>query len=141
MSRKITRGVARLVLGLQQKLYMGNLDAKRDWGHAQDYIEAMHLILQQPKADDYVIATGVTTSVRDFMVRAFAHAGVTIGFKGKGVDEIGFVEQVNNDAEDVMIKAGDEVICIDPRYFRPNEVDLLLGDPSKAKNILGWKPK
>ena len=141
VSRKITRGVARLVLGLQQKLYMGNLDAKRDWGHAQDYIEAMHLILQQPEADDYVIATGVTTSVRDFMVRAFAHAGVTIGFKGKGVSEIGFVEQVRNDAEDVVIKPGDEVVCIDPRYFRPTEVDLLLGDPSKAKKILGWEPK
>ena len=141
VSRKITRGVARLVLGLQQKLYMGNLDAKRDWGHAQDYIEAMHLILQQSKADDYVIATGVTTSVRDFMVRAFAHAGVTIGFKGKGAEEIGFVEQVSNDAEDVVIKPGDEVVCIDPRYFRPTEVDLLLGDPTKAKKILGWKPK
>jgi GDPmannose 4,6-dehydratase len=141
VSRKITRGVARLVLGLQKKLYMGNLDAKRDWGHAQDYIEAMHLILQQPKPDDYVIATGVTTSVRDFMVRAFAHAGVTIGFKGQGVNEIGFVEQVRNGAEDIMMKPGDEVICIDARYFRPTEVDLLLGDPSKAKKILGWNPK
>ncbi len=140
VSRKITRGVARLALGLQQKLYMGNLDSKRDWGHAQDYIEAMHLILQQPKADDYVIATGVTTSVREFMVRAFAHAGITIGFKGKGVQEVGFVEQVEQ-RDDYTIKAGDEVVCIDPRYFRPTEVDLLLGDPSKAKKILGWKPK
>jgi GDPmannose 4,6-dehydratase len=141
VSRKITRGVARLVLGLQQKLYMGNLDAKRDWGHAQDYIEAMHLILQQPKADDYVIATGVTTSVRDFMVRAFAYAGVTLGFKGKGVNEIGFVEELDGTVEDCTLKPGDEVVAIDPRYFRPTEVDLLLGDPSKAKKILGWKPK
>jgi GDPmannose 4,6-dehydratase len=141
VSRKITRGVARLVLGLQQKLYMGNLDAKRDWGHAADYIQAMHLILQQPKPDDYVIATGVTTSVRDFMVRAFARAGVTLGFKGKGVNEIGFVEQVNNGFADSVLKPGDEVVAIDPRYFRPTEVDLLMGDPSKAKKILGWKPK
>lgn len=141
VSRKITRGVARLVLGLQQKLYMGNLDAKRDWGHAKDYIEAMHLILQQPTADDYVIATGVTTSVRDFMVRAFAHAGVTLGFRGKGVDEVGFVEQVESGTEDCVLRPGDEVVCIDPRYFRPTEVDLLLGDSSKAKKILGWNPQ
>lgn len=141
VSRKITRGVSRLVLGLQQKLYMGNLDAKRDWGHAQDYVEAMHLILQQPRADDYVIATGVTTSVREFMVRAFARAGVTLGFKGHGVEEIGFVEQVDNTIEDGVLKAGDEVVAIDARYFRPTEVDLLLGDAAKAKKILGWTPK
>mgnify|MGYP001558508620 CR=1 FL=1 len=141
VSRKITRAVARLVLGLQQKLYMGNLDSKRDWGHARDYIEAMYLILQQPKPDDYVIATGVTTSVRDFMSGAFAHAGITLGFKGKGVDEIGFVEKVENTIEDCALKPGDEVVAIDPRYFRPTEVDLLLGDPTKSKTILGWKPK
>ena len=97
--------------------------------------------MRSREADDYVIATGVTTSVRDFMVRAFAHAGVTIGFKGTGINEVGFVEQVKNDAEDVVIKPGDEVVSIDPRYFRPTEVDLLLGDPTKAKKILGWKPK
>lgn len=138
VSRKITRGVARIALGLQQKIYMGNLDAKRDWGHAKDYVEAMYLILQQDKPDDYVIATGQTTSVRDFMTRAFKHAGITIAFKGKGVNEIGYVDSVEGDAH---VKPGDEVVLIDPRYFRPTEVDLLLGDPTKAKTQLGWKPK
>ena len=138
VSRKITRGVARIALGLQQKIYMGNLDAKRDWGHAKDYVEAMHLILQQDKPDDYVIATGETTSVRDFMTRAFKHAGITIVYKGKGVDEKGYVDAVEGDAH---VKPGEEVISIDPRYFRPTEVDLLLGDPTKAKTRLGWKPK
>jgi GDPmannose 4,6-dehydratase len=141
VSRKITRAVARLVLGLQQKLYMGNLDSKRDWGHARDYIEAMYLILQQPQAQDYVIATGATTSVREFLVRSFAHVGVGITFKGKGVHEIGIVDQVTNAVEDCVLKPGEEIIAIDPRYFRPTEVDLLLGDPTKAKTILGWKPK
>jgi GDPmannose 4,6-dehydratase len=141
VSRKITRAVARLVLGLQQKLYMGNIDAKRDWGHARDYIEAMYLILQQPKADDYVIATGVTTSVRDFMVRSFAHVGITLGFKGRGVNEVGFVEKVQPVVEECKLQPGDEVMAIDPRYFRPTEVDLLHGDPTKSKTILGWKPK
>ena len=139
VSRKITRAVARLVLGMQQKLYMGNLDARRDWGHAKDYIEAMYLILQQPNADDYVIATGVTTSVREFMVRAFDRAGVTLAFKGSGVNEIGYVESVNPKVEECALKAGDEIVAIDPRYFRPTEVDLLLGDPTKSKTILGWK--
>src|SRR5688572_15920214 len=141
VSRKITRAVARMVLGLQQKVYMGNIDAKRDWGHARDYIEAMYLILQQPKADDYVIATGTTTSVRDFMVRAFQHVGVTLAFKGKGVDEVGIVEKVEPVVEDCKLQPGDEVMAIDPRYFRPTEVDLLLGDPTKSKKILGWTPK
>jgi GDPmannose 4,6-dehydratase len=139
VSRKITRGVARIALGLQQKLYMGNLDAKRDWGHAKDYVEAMYLILQQPKPDDYVIATGETTRVRDFMVRSFKHAGINIRFEGKGVDETGVVDSVVN--PEVSVKAGDVVVQIDPRYFRPTEVDLLLGDPTKAKTTLGWKPK
>lgn len=141
VSRKITRAVARLVLGLQQKLYMGNLDSKRDWGHARDYIEAMHLILQQPAAQDYVIATGATTSVRDFLVRSFAHAGVILTFKGTGVKEVGIVDQVTNALEECVLKPGDEIVAIDPRYFRPTEVDLLLGDPTKAKTILGWNPK
>jgi GDPmannose 4,6-dehydratase len=141
VSRKITRAVARLYLGLQKKLYMGNLDSKRDWGHARDYIEAMHLILQQPKADDYVIATGVTTSVRDFLVRSFAHAGINIVFKGKGVQEVGIVDSVVASSDDCVLKPGDEIIAIDPRYFRPTEVDLLLGDPTKSKTILGWNPK
>ena len=140
VSRKITRAVARLVLGLQQKLYMGNLDSKRDWGHAKDYIEAMYLILQQPKPDDFVIATGVTTSVREFVVRAFRHAGVEIRFTGQGVDEVGIVDQIRSDVA-CELKPGDEALSIDSRYFRPTEVDLLQGDPSKANTILGWKPK
>jgi GDPmannose 4,6-dehydratase len=141
VSRKITRAVARMVLGLQQKVYMGNIDSKRDWGHARDYIEAMYLILQQPKPDDYVIATGETTSVREFLIRAFAHVGATLVFKGKGVDEVGIVDSVSDAFEGCCLKPGQEVIAIDPRYFRPTEVDLLLGDPTKSKTILGWKPK
>jgi GDPmannose 4,6-dehydratase len=141
VSRKITRAVARLVLGLQQKLYMGNLDAKRDWGHAKDYVEAMYLILQQPKPDDYVIATGVTTSVREFMLRCFKHVGITLNFKGTGVNEVGIVEKVDSTVEGCVLKAGDEIVAIDPRYFRPTEVDLLQGDPSKSKKILGWEPQ
>ncbi len=140
VSRKITRAVARLTLGLQKKLYMGNLDAKRDWGHARDYIEAMYLVLQQDRPDDYVIATGVTTSVRDFLVRAFQHAGITISFRGKGVDEKGFVEKIKT-AEPCPLKVGDEIVAIDPRYFRPTEVDLLHGDATKARTTLGWNPK
>jgi GDPmannose 4,6-dehydratase len=141
VSRKITRAVARMALGLQQKLYMGNIDAKRDWGHAKDYIEAMYLILQQEKADDYVIATGTTTSVRDFLIRSFQHVGITLAFKGKGVNEIGIVDAIKDAPEECILKPGDEVLAIDPRYFRPTEVDLLLGDPTKSKTILGWKPK
>jgi GDPmannose 4,6-dehydratase len=141
VSRKITRAVARIVLGLQSKLYMGNLDSIRDWGHAKDYIEAMYLILQQPKPDDFVIATGATTSVREFMVKSFAHAGVTLGFKGKGLDEVGFVEKVEDKVEGCVLKPGDEIVYIDPRYFRPTEVEFLQGDPSKSKTILGWKPR
>src|SRR6187401_1330782 len=141
VSRKITRAVARMVLGLQQKVYMGNIDSKRDWGHARDYIEAMYLILQQPKPDDYVIATGETTSVREFLIRAFAHVGAKLAFKGKGVDEVGIIESVSDVVDGCCLKPGQEVIAIDPRYFRPTEVDLLLGDPTKSKSILGWKPK
>ena len=142
VSRKITRAVARMVLGLQQKVYMGNLDSKRDWGHARDYIEAMYLILQQKTPDDYVIATGETTSVRDFMVRAFAHVGATLVFKGSGIKEVGIIDSVQDVVEGgSALQPGDEVVCIDPRYFRPTEVDLLLGDPTKSKEILGWKPK
>jgi GDPmannose 4,6-dehydratase len=141
VSRKVTRGVARIALGLQQKLFMGNLDARRDWGHAKDYVEAMHLILQQQVADDYVIATGSMTSVREFVVRAFRRAGITISFSGSGLKEVGVVEQVDTSIASGGVKPGDEVLAIDPRYFRPTEVDQLLGDPSKAINTLGWKPK
>jgi GDPmannose 4,6-dehydratase len=142
VSRKITRAVARMVLGLQQKVYMGNLDSKRDWGHARDYIEAMYLILQQKTAEDYVIATGETTSVREFMTRCFEHVGATLVFEGKGTKEVGIIDSVRDVVEGgSFLKPGDEVVAIDPRYFRPTEVDLLLGDPTKSKEKLGWKPK
>jgi GDPmannose 4,6-dehydratase len=130
VTRKITRAVAAIELGHQEKLYLGNLDAKRDWGHARDYVEGMWLILQQAKADDYVLATGETHAVREFVELAFAEVGRKIAWKGKGVDEIG-----------VDVKSGKTLVQIDPRYFRPTEVDLLLGDPSKAHRVLGWKHK
>lgn len=139
VSRKITRGVAKIALGLQDKLYMGNLDAKRDWGHARDYVEAMWLMLQQDKAEDYVIATGITTSVRDFIIMAFEEVGIKLEFLGEGINEKGYVASCNN--SDFKIEEGKEMICIDPRYFRPTEVDVLIGDPSKAKKQLGWQPK
>jgi GDPmannose 4,6-dehydratase len=138
VTRKITRGVARIAMGMQEKLYMCNLDARRDWGHAKDYVEAMWLILQQEKAEDYVIATGITTSVRDFIRMAFAEAGIELEFTGKGVDEKAIIKSV---APGVVVKPGQEVVAIDPRYFRPTEVDLLIGDPTKAQQQLGWKPK
>jgi GDPmannose 4,6-dehydratase len=138
VTRKITRGVAQLALGLQSCLYMGNIDAKRDWGHAKDYVEAMCLILQQDVAEDYVIATGITTSVRDFIKMAFEQVGVELEFKGKGVDEKGFVRSCTSDYN---FKTGQEVVKIDSRYFRPTEVDLLIGDPTKSQEKLGWKPK
>ncbi len=138
VTRKITRGVAKIALGLQDKIHMGNLDAKRDWGHAKDYVEAMWLILQQDKPDDYVIATGKTTSVREFIQIAFREAGIEIEFKGEGVKEKGYV--VSSTA-DHSIEIGKEVVAIDPRYFRPTEVELLIGDPSKANTQLGWQPK
>jgi GDPmannose 4,6-dehydratase len=139
VTRKITRGVAKIALGMQDKLFMGNLDAKRDWGHAKDYVEAMWLILQQDKAEDFVIATGITTPVRAFIKMAFAEAGIEIAFTGKGIDEKGVIKSV--DASLTAVKPGQEVVSIDPRYFRPTEVDLLIGDPTKAQTQLGWKPK
>lgn len=139
VTRKVTRGVSKIALGLQDALYMGNLDAKRDWGHAKDYIEAMWLILQQDVAEDYVIATGKTTSVRDFITMAFAEAGIELEFKGKGVDEVGYVVKCSN--PEYAIEVGKKVVEVDPRYFRPTEVDLLIGDPTKAQTKLGWKPK
>ena len=139
VTRKITRGVAQIALGMQDKIYLGNLDAKRDWGHAKDYVEAMWRILQQPEPEDYVIATGITTPVRDFVQMAFAEVGVTVEFKGEGVNEKGYV--VSSDYPDFKLEKGKEVVVVDPKYFRPTEVDLLIGDPSKAKNKLGWKPK
>lgn len=139
VTRKITRGAAKIGLGLQEKLYLGNLDARRDWGHAKDYVEAMYLILQQDVAEDYVIATGITTPVREFVRMAFAEIGIEIEFKGEGVDEKGFVTYCAH--PDFQLAVGAEVVSVDPKYFRPTEVDLLIGDPTKSQTKLGWKPK
>ncbi len=138
VTRKITRGVAQIALGLQDKLYMGNIDSQRDWGHAKDYVEAMWLILQQENPEDYVIATGVTTKVRDFIIMAFAEVGVELEFKGTGVEEKAYVKSTNGKYH---FTVGQEVMAIDPKYFRPTEVELLIGDPSKSKQKLGWEPK
>ena len=139
VTRKITRAVAKIALGMQDKVYLGNLDARRDWGHAKDYVEAMWLILQQPVPEDYVIATGITTPVREFVSMAFAEIGVGIEFKGEGVNEKGYVVSSSN--PDYPVEIGKEVVAVDANYFRPTEVELLIGDPSKAKNKLNWKPK
>ncbi|MFM1793621.1 MAG: hypothetical protein RL642_6 [Bacteroidota bacterium] len=139
VTRKITRGVAKIALGMQDKIYLGNLDAKRDWGHAKDYVEAMWLILQQPVPEDYVIATGITTPVRDFVRMAFAEVGVELEFKGEGSSERGYVVAANH--PDFQVEIGKEVRAVDPKYYRPTEVDLLIGDPTKAMTKLGWKPK
>ncbi len=144
VTRKITRAVARIVLGLQNKFYLGNLSARRDWGHAKDYVEAMYLIMQHSVPDDYVIATGQTTEVREFVRKSFAEAGVAVEFSGKGVDEKCIVTGVDMDNPcrvKPVVKPGQVVLEIDPRYYRPTEVDLLIGDASKAKNTLGWKPR
>ena len=137
VTRKITRGVAQIAMGQQDKLYLGNLDAKRDWGHAKDYVEAMWLILQQEKPEDFVIATGITTTVRDFIRMAFSEVGIEIKFTGEGVNEVATIAACNNPLYQVEI--GKEVVAVDPRYFRPTEVELLIGDPTKAKEKLGWK--
>jgi GDPmannose 4,6-dehydratase len=139
VTRKITRGVAKMVMGLQDKMFLGNLDAKRDWGHAKDYIEAMWLMLQQEKPEDYVIATGITTSVRDFVQLSFAETGVEIEFKGRNEKEVAVVASCSN--PDYQLEVGKEVVAVDPRYYRPTEVDVLIGNPSKANRQLGWKPK
>ncbi|HYF31974.1 MAG TPA: GDP-mannose 4,6-dehydratase [Chitinophagaceae bacterium] len=139
VTRKITRGVAKIGLGLQDKIFLGNLDAKRDWGHAKDYVEAMWLILQQDVPEDYVIATGVTTSVRDFVRLAFAEVGVEIEFKGRNEKEVAIVSACSH--ADYQLPIGKEVVAVDPRYYRPTEVDLLIGDATKAQRQLGWKPK
>ncbi|MBN1157924.1 MAG: GDP-mannose 4,6-dehydratase [Bacteroidales bacterium] len=139
VTRKITRAVARIALGLQDKFYLGNLSAKRDWGHAKDYIKAMYLILQQDTPEDFVIATGITTEIRDFVVMAFKEAGIEVTFKGSGVNEKGFIETCHDPR--YQVEKGKEVVSIDPRYFRPTEVDLLMGDPTKAKTKLNWQPE
>jgi GDPmannose 4,6-dehydratase len=139
VTRKITRAVARIALGLQDKLYIGNLDAKRDWGHAKDYVRMMWMILQHNKADDWVIATGKTTSVRDFVKMAFGELGISLEFSGKGEAEQGKVVSCEN--PEFQLEKGRVVVQVDPNYFRPTEVDLLIGDATKAKEELGWVPK
>ena len=139
VTRKITRAVAKIALGLQEKFYLGNLEAQRDWGHAKDYVRMMWMILQAKQPEDWVIATGVTTKVRDFVELAFGEVGIELEFKGKGVDEKAYVTACNH--HDFQVKIGKEVLSVDPTYFRPTEVDLLIGDPSKAKKKLGWIPK
>jgi GDPmannose 4,6-dehydratase len=139
VTRKITRAVAKIAMNLQNSLFLGNLDAQRDWGHAKDYVEAMYLILQQDVPQDYVIATGVTTRVREFVRMAFKEVGIEVAFKGEGVEEKGYVVSCSN--PDYQIEIGKEVVAVDPKYFRPTEVDLLIGDPTKSKTVLGWTPK
>lgn len=151
VTRKITRAVSRIVLGMQECMYLGNLSAKRDWGHAKDYVRAMHAILQQEKPSDYVIATGITTSVRDFVRMAFAEVGVEVEFEGEGKEEKCRITDlkrdifVKNTGEEYLNRAeesiGRIVVEVDPAYFRPTEVELLIGDPSKSKKILGWEPE
>ncbi len=151
VTRKITRSVSRIALGLLDKLYLGNLSAKRDWGHAKDYVRSMHLILQQEHGDDYVVATGQTTEVREFVRLACAEIGLTVEFRGEGLDEVGilasidearFAEYVGQEyLEGIRTRLGEELVAVDPAYFRPAEVDLLIGDPTKAMQRLGWKPQ
>ena len=151
VTRKVTRAVSRIALGMQKKVYMGNLSSKRDWGHAKDYVRAMYAILQQDEPSDYVIATGITTTIRDFLRMAFAEIGVEIIFKGENVNEVAvlnyidekvFIERVGEVYLDNFKKRiGDEVVGVDPQYFRPTEVDLLIGDATKARTRLGWEPK
>ena len=150
VTRKITRAVSRIALGLQNELLVGNLDAQRDWGHAKDFVKAMWLILQQVSADDYVIATGVTTKVRDFIRMAFSYVGLNIRFQGEGENEIGVLDSVDkttyelatgNSLEELNLSIGDTLLRVDPIYFRPTEVDILIGDPTKSKNNLSWEPE
>ncbi len=139
VTRKITRATSKIALQLQDTLYLGNLDAKRDWGHAKDYVEAMWLILQQDIAEDFVIATGVTTTVKDFVIMAFNHVGITLEFSGEGKNEVGKIKACTN--PNYQLQKGKEVIKIDPKYYRPTEVDLLIGDATKCKQKLNWEPK
>jgi GDPmannose 4,6-dehydratase len=144
VTRKITRAASKIALGLQDKLYLGNLDAKRDWGHAKDYVRMMWMILQTDEPEDWVIATGQTTAVRDFVRMAFSFTGIELEFKGEGIDEKGIVSSIDSNRlkelsiDNTNLKVGDEVVAVDPKYFRPTEVDLLLGDPTKAETKLGW---
>jgi len=145
VTRKITRAASKIALGLQDKLYLGNLDAKRDWGHAKDYVKMMWLILQADEPEDWVIATGKTTAVRDFVRMAFFYAGIELEFYGNGIDEKGVIKSIDKERmqelqiKNTTLKVGEEVVAVDPQYFRPTEVDLLLGDPTKAEKKLGWR--
>ena len=139
VTRKITRAVARIALGQKEKFYLGNLDAKRDWGHAKDYVRMMWMILQADKAEDWVIATGVSKSVREMVTKAFEYVGIEVEFKGIGKDEKAIIKACNNN--NYQLKIGNEVLSIDPNYYRPTEVDFLAGDPTKAKEKLGWEPE
>jgi len=154
VTRKVTRAVARIALGLQKSLFMGNLSSKRDWGHAKDYVRAMYLILQQEKPEDFVIATGITTTVRDFIRLAFAEVGITVGFKGVDAEEFGYIDSVDKQIftekigaaelkviEQRIVENDTVLVKVDPQYFRPTEVELLIGDPTKANTKLGWIPK
>lgn len=151
VTRKVTRAVSRIVLGMQKKVYMGNLSSKRDWGHAKDYVRAMYAILQQDEPSDYVIATGITTTIRDFIRMAFEEIGVGIRFKGEGIDEVAILESIDEglfvkkvgDAylENFKKRVGEEVVGVDPQYFRPTEVELLIGEATKARTRLGWEPE
>ena len=151
VTRKVTRAVSRIVLGMQKKVYMGNLSSKRDWGHAKDYVRAMYAILQQDEPSDYVIATGITTTIRDFIRMAFEEIGVGIRFKGEGIDEVAIIESIDEglfvkkvgDAylENFKKRVGEEVVGVDLQYFRPTEVELLIGDATKARTRLGWEPE
>ncbi|MGB1216455.1 MAG: GDP-mannose 4,6-dehydratase, partial [Saprospiraceae bacterium] len=139
VTRKITRATAKIALGLQEKMYLGNMDAKRDWGHAKDYVEMMWLMLQEDVADDYVVATGVTTTVRDFVKMSFKEVGIELEFTGEGEAEVAKIVKCSN--PDYQLPIGQEVVAVDPRYYRPTEVELLIGDPTKAKEKLGWTLK
>jgi GDPmannose 4,6-dehydratase len=151
VTRKVTRALSRIALGIQEAVYMGNLSSKRDWGHAKDYIKAMYLILQQDTAEDYVIATGVTTTIRDFISKAFKEIGIIIDFRGEGANETGeivaidqevFVQKIGESyLEAIQNRIGDKVVKVDPEYFRPTEVELLIGDATKSRTKLGWEPK
>lgn len=151
VTRKVSRAVSRIALDMQQKVYMGNLSSKRDWGHAKDYVRAMHAILQQDEPSDYVIATGITTTIRDFVRMAFAEVGIEVQFKGTGVDEVAFLASVDEKmfiqkvGEEYLPnfkkRMGEEVVGVDPQYFRPTEVELLIGDATKARTRLGWEPE
>ena len=151
VTRKVTRAVSRIALGIQNEVFMGNISSKRDWGHAKDYVKAMYLILQQEKPDDYVIATGVTTSIRDFICKSFEKTGIAVEFSGNGVNETGKITGINNDVfiekvgetylENIKNRIGETVVKVDPKYFRPTEVELLMGDATKARTKLSWEPQ